>query len=172
MDQFKKITIAIFFVCVLVSGCSLFKKVTKDKFEERQSYELEQVAGSKVNMTDQSVSGSVSSNAVKDNSVRSKFIKADNLVVRPDGSVEASGGVEFHGLDELDVNALSVSEDFNHSNVVYAAEAESRLKAEAASRLKESKSKSEASGKGLLIGSVAVLVVLIGVMWWLGIGRK
>lgn len=159
-------------LCILISSCNLFKKVSKEKFEERQSYELEKVSGSKSELSDHSVSGSVISGTVKDKSVRSKFIKADKVVVRPDGSVEASGDVEFHGLDQLDIDSATRAENFKKSNIKYAAEAEEKLKAEAELKAKNSKSESNPSGKGLLIGSVSVLVVLIGVMWWFGIKRK
>lgn len=97
-------------------------------------------------------------------------IEADEIIVKPDGSIVAKGGaiakVHTKGKGEKDKEAEKLIErEVNRKE-------ENNASSEIKVKEKRAESVSKPSGSGIIYGAIAVLIVGLGVMAYLGIKIK
>lgn len=156
----------------MVSACSIFKKTNKVKEEFKTSVELEAAESKQITANTQTSSGSVEDLSIKDRSTSSKSIRADRIRLLPDGSLEAYGNAEYNGFDQNDLDSIKRKEAFESSNSAYYEDAKSRLEYESSSKQVVKTAESKTDGVGVIFGAVALLVVISGWFWWLGVKKR
>lgn len=162
----KRITILLLIICTL-SGCGLFKKTSKKVEKHSEVTEQSSTKQTNIDYQDQSKFLEVNTSVSSEVSINGYVVKADAIKFNPDGSFEASGGVSLTGSNEWkkqkqDSTAALRNTDISLKEKINESEKQSH---EIKDYSKEVKS--ETDFWGIIAGACGVVVVVIGVVWYL-----
>ncbi|SMG32507.1 hypothetical protein [Sphingobacterium psychroaquaticum] len=159
-------------ICGLISSCGLFKRTEKATFTSKAGYSIErkdEVKGE--------VHSTLSTLEARETDRQSYSdgeheITADEVHVDAAGNVSAKGGVSYKGKIKAGQTGKE-KETFANTSTVDS-NVTSTISENASNRevVKTTENKAEPSGQGIIYGAIAVLIVVLGVMYYLGIKRK
>jgi|GEM_PF-1413089 len=166
----KLITLVI--VCTLINGCGLFKNTSKDVLISKSGVSIEQSSDQELKVKDNSQSVDINTNLKTSDKVKNTTIQADKLNLRPDGSFEAEGNVKYQLAESEKLRQLDSAFKSLQSDMEYFLKASQAIKEKVTTYDKEVHKESKPSGKGIIYGTLALLVFVIIVAWWFfGIGK-
>ena len=158
-------------ICILVSGCGLFKKTTKHKEEVISKKEFQVTDNSKESLkANQQVTVSDKSLTINKSGTRST-IKGEKIKIDEKGNIECEN-CEINQEKQNENQNQKDSVAFSQSNIDYSKVADLRIKESSKDVDKKSSSVSEPSGKAIIYGSIAALILILGLLWYFGIKRK
>lgn len=162
----KRLILVILTICTL-SGCGLFKKKSKEIDKHSENTEQSSDKQTNIEFQDKSKSLEVNTSVSSEVAINGYIVKAGVIKFNPDGSFEASGDVSLHGnsqwqRDKQDSTAKEVEADV----VANVNEVE---KIEQSNEVKDysKATKSETDFFGIIAGACGVVVIVIGVVWYL-----
>ena len=158
-------------ICILLSGCGLFRKTTKYKEETLSKKELQVTDNSKESLTaNQQVTISDKTLIINKSGTKST-IKAEKITIDNKGNIECQNcEVEQENQNENQLQKDSVA--FSNSNIEYAKAADIRLKESSKDLKKNSESISEPSGKGIIFGAIGVILLVSFLFWCFGVKKR
>jgi len=153
-------------ICIL-SGCGLFKKTSKDVTKHSEVTEQSSEKKTNIVFQDQSKSLEVNTSVSTEVLINGYTVKADAIKFNPDGSFDAKGNVSMTGNNEWKRNKQDSAAAIRSAyiNLEQKEVETSKQSQEVKDYSKEVKS--ETDGWGLIFGAFGVLVVVVGVVWWL-----
>ncbi|GGH24563.1 hypothetical protein GCM10011418_32580 [Sphingobacterium alkalisoli] len=150
----------------------MFKKTTKEKFVAKQSYQIEKSEKSDETLSDKSYSSEKTGTATVDNSETKHDLTADEILIDKNGNIKAKGNVRYTGSKSGDITTNTLTEAFRQSNVEYAKESDVRAKESSKESLSDQSTVSVPSSKGIIWGTVGVLIIILVILWYFGIKIK
>lgn len=158
-------------ICTLISGCGLFRKKAKQVDISKSEQTSDVQSKVELDYSDKSKTAEVNTSLTSEFVVNGYKVKAKGVKFNSDGSFSA---------DEAEIDGLALAEKskkdsiarFVDSNIRYGEIAEERVKTKDKQFDKEVVTESEPSGKAFIYGAVAVLIVFLGVLWWIFKGVK
>ena len=158
-------------ICSL-SGCGVFKKTFKEIDKHSEMQVIESTIQSNVEYQDNSKSLAVNTSISTEISTNGYTVKAKAIKLNADGSIEAVGDAQLSGSNTLqkeskDSSAMLVEADVKAKQEI---QEESKQVLEVKDYAKQTKSETDAVG--LLFGALAAIIIVIGVMWWMGLKRN
>lgn len=159
-------------ICILTSGCSIFKKSSTEKISVENSVEFEQRNASDLEIKDKSTAASITTSTSNKLDFQGYKVKADRIKFDSDGTLEADGNVSLSGFHSNEKSKRDSSNIFNQSNLEYSKSAKDFLKEDVKYSVKTVDKSTAPSGKGIIWGSVGFLIIVLGLLWWFGVKKK
>lgn len=158
-------------ICTLISGCGLFRKKTKqvDILKSEQTSDVRVKA--ELDYTDNNKSAEVNTSFRKEFAVGGYIVSADSIIFNSDGSFKAKGNAKMLGDYSSGKTVNDSTSKLVDSNIKLQSKSDSTEKKKDKQEVKEILHTSSPSGKGIVWGGVAVLIVALGVMAYLGLGK-
>lgn len=158
-------------ICTLISGCGLFRKKTKTV--NREQIELAEESSSSVSLSGELKSAKQTlTQANKTNMTEeTTTIEADEIHIDKDGNISAKGA-------KLSRNKRGKEKDNSKQLIRESAEAiitsrsDNSDKKKASIDVVDKSTKSDASSKGIVWGTIAFLGVVLFFLWYFGVKRK
>lgn len=158
-------------VCTLINGCGLFKNTRKDVLVSKSGASVEKRNESELNFKDNSSSINVNTSLKTNDKLKRTSLQADKVNFNSDGSFNAEGNVQLDVEESEKIRQLDSAFKKLKSDIDYYFRAESVAKEKVDSYQKEVHKESKPSGKGILVGAVAILIVVLGIMWYVTKGK-
>lgn len=159
-------------ICGLISSCGLFKRTEKATFTSKAGYSMElkeEVKGEVHSTLSTLETREVDRQSYSDGEHE---ITADEVHVYATGNVSAKGSVSYRG--KIKVGQTGKEKETVASTSTVDSNVTSTLSEKGSSTavVKTTEKKAEPSAQGIIYGAIAVLIVVLGVMYYLGIKRK
>lgn len=158
-------------ICILVSGCGLFRKTTKHKVETLSKRELQVSDNTKESLeANQQVTISDKSLTINKSGTKSK-IRGEKITIDNKGNIECQN-CEVEQEKQNENKHQKDSASFSKANIEYAKKVNLKLKEIGKDTSSKVNVVSDASGKGIIYGSIALVIVVILILWYFGIKPK
>jgi len=158
-------------VCTLINGCGLFKNTSKDVLVSKSGASVEKRNESELNFKDNSESLEVNTSLKTNDKLKRTSLQADRVWFHQDGSFNAEGNVQLDVEESEKIRQLDSAFKKLKSDIDYYFRAESASIEKSDSYEKEVHKESKPSGKSILVGAVAILIVILGIMWYVTKGN-
>lgn len=158
-------------ICTLISGCGLFRKKTKQVDISKSEQTSDVQSNVELDYSDKSKTAEVNTSLTSEFVVNGYKVKAKGVKFNADGSFTADEA-EIEGLALAEKSRKDSIARFVDSNIKYGEIAEERVKTKDKQYDKDIDIQSEPSGKAFIYGAVAVLIVVLGILWWFFKGAK
>lgn len=154
-------------ICILVSGCGLFRKKTtiKNSALIEQKSDVKESESEKTKLDVQQYQKVIT--LTDDKSKITTTVKGREIEVTPSGI--KCKDCEFNQSKDIDLKKQVDSAAFIKSNLEYAKEAYRSAKERLKNETKNSNVVTEPSGIGIIYGTIGVMVIIFGLLWYFGI---
>jgi len=162
-------------MCLLISGCGLFKKTIKksNTFEQIDKSELRSQINEDVKAD---IKGEVIVKTFEQNQIQKDIdeqtsVTADEIEIKPDGSIKAKGGVKLDNnkKDKGNVNTNRAIEqnDRYFGHIDAKTENKANQNQESKSEVKNTQSTSEPKNISILYFFIGIAMIVCLVIWWM-----
>ena len=171
-------------ICTLISSCGLFRKTTKTVNSSEHIEKVEQFDESKKKENESSFESSQKKEAEKSSERDQRdldshtSIEAEKITIDKSGNIIAEGGVKLtnnkkdRGKSEKESNRALESTNNKNTKKASSEELKSNISQQAKRKDVVKDSVSEPSSKGIIFGTIGVLIVIVGLLWWFGVKHK
>jgi cobalamin biosynthesis Mg chelatase CobN len=153
-------------ICTLISGCGLFRKKTKQVDISKSEQTSDVRVKAELDYTDNSKSVEVITSFQREFTIGGYIVSADSIIFNSDGSFKAKGNAKMSGDYSSGKSVNDSTSKVVESDVKLQSKSDSTDKKKEKHYDKEVVTESEPSGKAFIYGAVAVLIVVIGFLWW------
>ncbi|WGQ15439.1 hypothetical protein [Sphingobacterium faecium] len=158
-------------ICILVSGCGLFKKTTKHKEETLSKRELQVSDKSKESLTaNKNVTISDKKLTVDKSGTRST-IKGEQITIDNKGNIICKN-CELEQEKQNNIKSSQDSVAFSQSNIDYAKEADLRIEVGSKDSYNTEDKVNEPSHKILIYVFTVLILIVISLLWYFVILKK
>lgn len=171
-------------ICVLLSGCGLFKRVEKTSNKSQSSGKIEQVQEQAKSETEYNKMSANTTENTQTNEREQKdlssntTVEADEIIVDSKGNITAKGNAKVtnntadKGNIEKNENKTKLTDSVVETNKLSFEESNSAYNEEFKQKSTEKQSVSEPDGKGIVYGVIGVLILVLGICFCFGLRPK